>query len=745
MNKKIFYFYQTYFKNLISAIYNLFIFFPYFFSIKTLTKTLFYPWKNLTYTKEKPGFSFSQMIEKLSFNLISRTIGFFARISLILFWFFLQLSYTITIPLIFLIFILISPIFFIINLFSKSEEEKKNNLKEKFIKYHLLLPENKEKVNQWFEEYYLELQKLKCWYLKDNLFSIPPLARDWAYGYTYYLNQYCEELTTAEYLLSKPAVIDREKEIAQIEDVLIKSRYNNVLIVGEDGVGKHTIIDALAYRVYHGITQKPLMYHRILKLNMEKILSTFIEQKQREEFFDQLLYEASQAHNVIIFIDKIDRFLAGDDLNRVDLTIPIEKYAKTSLLQIIGITTPFFYQKIIFPNDKINQIFTKVDVEEITPEIAEKILLKLIFNFENKYQIAIPYETIRNAIIKSNFYLTYIPFPEKAIDLIDLACTKAKKNNERILKPSYIDQVIMEKTHIPTILTDEIKNKLLHLEENLKDKIFGQDEAISKIALAVKQSFILAGKRKKPIGTFLFLGPTGVGKTETAKVLSKIFFGSDKYLLRFDMSLYQTKQDIEKLIGSYNTKDPGLLTQTIRENPYGVLLLDEIEKASPDLLNIFLTILDEGYFTDGFGKKVDCKNLVIIATSNAGSDLMFKLEKITDNNSIINYLIEKKIFTPEFLNRFDALVVYKPLKTEDFLLIAKKLVENLKKEILNLYNVNLEISDNYLSKLIKENLDYRFGARNLQRILKEKIEKQVVDLILANKVDPERTIKINEN
>lgn len=745
MNKKIFDFYQTYFKNLISAIYNLFIFFPYFFSIKVLIKTLFYPWKNLTYTKEKPGFSFSQMIEKLSFNLISSTIGFFARISLILFWFFLQLSYTIAIPLIFLIFILISPIFFIINLFSKSEEEKKNSLKEKFIKYHLILPENKDRVEKWFDEYYQELQKLKCWYLKDNLFRIPPLARDWAYGYTYYLNQFSEELTTAEYLLPKPAIIDREKELTQIEDVLIKSRYNNVLIVGEDGVGKHTIIDALAYRIYHGITQKPLMYHRILKLNMEKILSTFTEQKQREEFFDQLLCEASQAHNVIIFIDKIDRFLASDNLNRVDLTIPIEKYAKTSLLQIIGITTPFFYQKIIFPNDKINQIFTKVDVEEITPEIAEKILLKLIFNFENKYQIAIPYETIRNAIIKSNFYLTYIPFPEKAIDLIDLACTKAKKNNEKILQPSYIDQVIMEKTHIPTILTDEIKNKLISLEENLKEKIFGQDEAISKIALAVKQSFILAGKRKKPIGTFLFLGPTGVGKTETAKVLSEIFFGSDKYLLRFDMSLYQTKQDIEKLIGSYTTKDPGLLTQAIRENPYGVLLIDEIEKASPDLLNIFLTILDEGYFTDGFGKKVDCKNLVIIATSNAGSDLMFKLEKITDDNSIINYLIEEKIFTPEFLNRFDALVVFKPLKTDDFLLIAKKLVENLKKEILNLYNVKLEISDNYLLKLIKENLDYRFGARNLQRILKEKIEKQVVELILANKVGPEKTIKIDEN
>ncbi|MGB9707581.1 MAG: AAA family ATPase, partial [Microgenomates group bacterium] len=732
MNKKISQFFPIYFKNLSTAIFNLYIFFPYFFSIKILAKTLFYPWKNLIYTKKAQFFSFSQILEAISFNLISRTIGFFARFSLILFWFFLQLTYTISLPFIFLFFILISPIFFLFNLFSESEEEKKKKQRENFIKFHLLSAENKEKVKAWFEDYYQEWQKLKRWYLKENLFQIPPLARDWAYGYTYNLNQFCEELTTAEYLSSKTAVVDREKEITQIEDILIKSRYNNVLIVGEDGVGKHTIVDALAYRVYHGITQKPLMYHRILKLNMEKILTTFNDQIKREEFFDQLLSEASQAKNIIIFIDKIDRYLAGDDYTRVDLSIPIEKYAKTSLLQIIGITTPFFYQKIIFPNDKINQIFTKVNVEEITPEIAEKILLKLIFNFENKYQLAIPYETIKNAIIKSNFYLTYIPFPEKAIDLIDLACAKAKKEGKKILHPLYVDLAIMEKTHIPTIMTEEIKNKLLHLEENLKQKIFGQEEAMIKIASAVKQAFILAGKRKKPIGSFLFLGPTGVGKTETAKILSQVFFGSEKYLLRFDMSLYQTKEDIEKLIGSYQTKDPGLLTQTIRENPYGVLLLDEIEKTHPDLLNIFLTILDEGYFTDSFGKRVDCKNLVIIATSNAGSDLMFKQEKVEDTNFLINYLIEKKIFTPEFLNRFDALVFYKPLKESDFLLIAKKAVALLKKEVFNLYNVEIEVSDEYLLKLIKEKLDFRFGARNLQRLLKEEIEKQVVDSVLNN-------------
>lgn len=735
MIKKIKFFYLNYFNNLLEILTNFFFFFPYFFSTKTLLKTLFFPWKNLVYAKKPVNFSFSYLFEKISFNLISISIGFFMRICLLIFWIFLQIIYTLCIPVFFVFAILISPIFFIIQLFRKSPDELKLIEKQKFIKKRLLYPDNFDKVEEWFKNYYQELLKSRKWYSKENLFSYPPLARDWAFGFTYYLNQYSEELTSAEYLSSRPAVIDREEEIKQIEEILSKSRYNNVLIVGEEGVGKHSIIDALAYRIYHGETTSFLMYHRLIKLNMEKIVSSFKDQKKREMFFEELLEEAAMAKNIIIFIDKIDRYLSNEDSTRVDLSLPIEKYAKTSKLQIIGISTPFLYQKFIFPLEKINQIFSKVEVSEISQDLAEKILLKIAFKLEKKYQLTIPYETVKETIMKSSFYITHIPFPEKAINLLDIACNKARLRKLTLVQPDLINEIIAEKTKIPTQITPQFKEKLLNLNHYLKKAIFGQDLAMDKLSLAISRSFILLGKRKKPIASFLFLGPTGVGKTETAKVLSKIFFNSEKCLQRFDMALYQTTEDIEKLIGSQKTKDPGLLTKSIRENPYSVLLLDEIEKANANLINIFLTILDEGYFTDAFGNKVDCRNLVIIATSNAGSNIIFYDEsKKIDDNYLINFLIEKKFFTPEFLNRFDAVLFYRPLTKDSFLAIAKKIIETIKKDLYQLYKINFEVNDDYLLNLINEKLDPRFGARNLERVIKENIEDKITQYILEEKI-----------
>jgi len=704
------------------AIVNMFIFLPYFFSVSTLLKTLFHPWKNLIVKKTFVGFSISDWTNRFAFNLISRSMGLIMRLSIIFFYFIFQTLLMVFLPFIALSFFLFTPIFYFISLTQKTPQEEKDIFKKKFIETHLLNSENLPQVENWSENYYKEhISKTKWWKL-SNLFSYPPLARDWAVGFSPILDQYATDLATPTYLHHIKNIVDRNNEIKEIEQTLTKSAENNVIIVGEEGVGKHTIIDAFAKKIYLGKINSQLMYKRILMLNMEKILNEFVDQKQRESFFDDLLNEASQAKNIIIFIDNFDKFISNEG-GGVDMTIPFEKYAKTNLIQIIGITTPFYYQQLIFNNEKISRIFERVDVYEVPKDRAENILLDSVFSFENIYDLHIPYESVKEIIEKSEFYLTNIPFPEKAVDLLDTTCSYAKENNIHTITPEIINIVLTKKTHIPTVITKQMKEKLLNLETLLYSKIIQQDEAVNKLSSALRRSFLLIGKRKKPLASFLFLGPTGVGKTETAKAISQVFFTEQsnsnefqqistnfRYLLRFDMSEYQSKYDIPKLIGDMNS--PGLLTKTIREQSYGVLLLDEIEKADKDMLNIFLTIIDEGYFTDGMGKKVDCKNLIIIATSNAK---------------------DENVFSPEFLNRFDGIIRFESLNQESIGILTKKIIERISIDIFKLYKVKIFVSEKTINLVSKKGFDPKYGARNLERTIRDEIEDKVAKIILSDK------------
>jgi len=727
-------------KKFAQASTNIIIFLPYFFSINALFKTLFHPWKNLVSTKTTPGFTFSEWGSRLLFNFISSTIGFIMRTSIISFYFILQIVLIPLLPILFLTYLFFIPFLYLEYLFDKTDEEKKLLKKQVFIKNHLLKNENLKSVENWFEEYYKQcLLKTNWWHL-NNLLSIPPLARDWAVGFTPILDQYATDMASSTYLHHIKNIVGRVDEIKEITQILSKNGEANVIIVGDEGVGKHTIIDALAKNIYIGKTSSHLIYKRILKINMEKILSQYTDQKQREDFFEDLLKEATNAKNIILFIDDLEKYISSEK-DKIDLSISIEKYAKTNTLQIIGVTTPFFYEKYILPNGKMNRLFNKVDVFEVKKSEALKIILQTSFAFENYHNILIPYETLVETVEKSEFYLTYIPFPEKAVDLLDNTCVYVKTNKHNVVLPEDINKVLTDKTHVPTTISNELKEKLINFESLLLSEIIQQDEAIKQLASSIRRSFLLIGKRKKPLASFLFLGPTGVGKTQTAKAVAKIFFSNpsenptnNTNLIRFDMSNFQLKSDIPKLIGDISINQPGLMSSLIREHPYGVLLLDELEKANKDLLNIFLTMIDEGYFTDGFGKRIDCKNLVIIGTSNAASDKIFaNTNEKTGDNWIIDYLVEEKHFSPEFLNRFDGIIIYKPLSSKSLLHIAKKMINQISKDIYSLHKIKIEIDDESISKIINQDYDPRFGARNLDRILRNEIEDKIAFLILDGK------------
>lgn len=757
-------------KNFFTALINIFIFLPYFFSVKTLLTTLFAPWKRIVSVKTTRGFSFGDWFNRWSFDMISRGMGLVMRSSLLIFYALLQILLIVFLPIILIVYVLMLPLLFVINMSSKSDEQKKADQKAAFIARHLLMQENYPGVEEWFERVHVMSARQGAWWTLENLCATPPLARDWSVGYTPTLDEFTTDLTNVSFQNTLDEhMVGRVNESKLIEQALSKSEEANVILVGEEGVGKHTIIHALSQRVFKGKVNNILAYKRILDVNMEKVLTQFTDQKKREVFFEGLLTEAVQAKNIILLIDNLDRYVSIDK-NRIDLTTSLEKYGKTARIQILGITTPFAYQKFIFPNEKINRIFTKIDVEEIKPIEALQILMDSVPHYEKHYQVVVPYESLVETVEKSDFFITTMPFPEKAMQLLDSACVYTRETLKRqVVTPEIIDFVLSQKTHTPVTLTDGMKDRLLKLEELLTSRVIHQTEAMKELSSALRRSFILLGKRKKPLASFLFLGPTGVGKTETAKAITQIFFGDDRYLLRFDMSLFQSKTDISKLIGSQESETTGLLSNAVREQPYGVLLLDEIEKADKDLLNIFLTILDEGYYTDGYGKRVDCKNLIIIATSNAGADHLFKLlsdgQKVKESlasltlasgssststshatalpnsmmranagslttNSLISYLIEKHIFAPEFLNRFDGVVAYHPLQNDSAMLIARRMLQTVLSQVYSLYKVKVEVSDATLTKITQEGYDPAFGARNMDRVLREQIEDKVAKMIL---------------
>lgn len=731
--------------NFFEGLYNIFIFLPFFFSVPTLILTLFSPWKNIVNREKTIGFSFSTWASNILFDLISRFIGAMMRSALVFTFVIIELLYVLSLPIIIVMFFILLPLLVFMDSFKPSPEQHYEQLKTDFLNKHVLEKEHTKAATDWFDRIYKDRVLKRPWWKAESLFETTPMARDWTMGFTPYLDQYADNISSIDYLANVKDVIGRETELKQLEALLSKSEEANAILVGEEGIGKDSIINALARRIYDGKTNSLLNFKRIMNVNMERISAEHADQKQRESFFEELLKEAAQARSVILVIENIDRYLSPAE-GRVDLSVPLEKYAKRSTLQVIGTTTPFLYEKFVFTHERISQLFARIDVNELSASDTMLILETLIPDFEYRYKLVIPYETVAVILDKSDFYISNAPFPEKAIQLLDTACAEAVQNRQAVLTPDMINLLITEKTHAPTSINESTKTMLLGIEERLKKQVIAQDTAVHELGAALRSAFVLLGKRKKPLASFLFLGPTGTGKTETAKALAGLFFQNEKQMLRFDMSAYQTKNDIINLIGSSETGAPGLMTTAIRDNPYGVLLLDELEKAHKDLLNIFLTVLDEGYFTDGQGRRVDCKNLMVIATSNAGAQFIFdalaQTKKIPTSDDLMNYLIEKSIYTPEFLNRFDGVIVYQPLTEAALLEIARKVVAGIARNYLSSQKVTVTVSDDLLKQLISKSYHPEYGARNMQRVIHQEVEDKMAKQILSGEAKPGSTITL---
>ena len=604
-----------------------------------------------------------------------------------------------------------------------------------------------ENISWWVERLLFQIEERKKFWEWKNLIRKGSLAKEWTAGYTITLDQFAIGWT--DFIKRGFAeVIGHKTAIEQVERILARSEINNVLLIGEPGSGRGSIIQVLAQKCIFGESLPNLNYKRVVELNIPSLLARIEDPERVEATLDQIFREVVSAENIILVINEFHNFIG--QLVRpgiIDISGVLSSYLKSPQFQIVAIATYAGLHKYIEQNPSILSLFEKVEVSEISQEETIIFLENLALVLEQKYKRFVSYPAIREIISLADKYLPAIPFPKKATDLLDEVMVYVTRNTKDIwVLPKHVSKIISEKTQIPVgEIEAKEKEVLLNLEKCIHQRIINQEEAVREVSAALRRARAEVTVRKGPMGCFLFLGPTGVGKTETSKAVAEICFGSETRMIRLDMSEFQDVGDIPRLIGSPGQE--GLLTTQVRENPFSLILLDEIEKSHPNILNLFLQVLDEGHLTDGLGRKVDFKNTIIIATSNAGADIIWqdiKLDKKLDiiKDDLFGFLFQKGIFRPEFINRFDAVVVFRPLTKENLLDIAELLFQKLKK---NLKEKEIEfIITQPLKKSIVE-LSYNpvFGAREMRRVIQDKVENVLASTLLSGQIKPGDKVEID--
>ena len=590
----------------------------------------------------------------------------------------------------------------------------------------------------WLESLEEKIKEQKRWWEYRNLMKRGSMAKEWAAGFTVTLDNFSRNWSEVFQKQGFPEVIGHEKEITQAERILSKSENNNVLIVGETGTGRKSILQAITIKGFLGQSLPEINYKRVKELDLPALLARFEDKEVIETILDKIFREVAISGNVILAIDEFHNFVGvGEKLGTIDVSSVLSPYLKLPQFQLVAITNFEGLHRNIEKNPSLLSLFGKVEVSEIS-ERENLLLLEIISeNFEIKHKRFVSYPALRDIINYTERYLPNLPFPEKAIDLLNDVMAYILSTGDKVLLPSHVATVISEKIQIP-VGEIEIQEKevLLNLEKLIHQRIINQDEAVKEACSALRRARAEVTIKKGPIGCFLFLGPTGVGKTETAKALTEIYFGSENKMIRLDMSEFQNVSDVSRLIGS--ASEEGFFTNQVRQNPFSLILLDEIEKAHPNILNLFLQVLDEGHLTDAFGRKVDFKNSIIIATSNAGYKIILKALKEKHQWSeikeeLLEHLFAEGIFKPEFINRFDAVVVFSPLSPDNLLEISQLMLQKLQKNLKE-KGINFIITQALKEKIVELGYNPIFGAREMRRVIQDKVENVLATALLSGKL-----------
>jgi ATP-dependent Clp protease ATP-binding subunit ClpC len=623
----------------------------------------------------------------------------------------------------------------------------KSEFFEKILVEANLKIEDFENITLWYNSLEERIKERKRFWDSENLAAHGSLAKDWSTGYTIILDQYSIDWRRAVRKWLFKAIVGHERQLEQVQMALSRPEINNVLLIGDPGTGRESIIEGLARKAYLGKSNPELNYCRVVELDMTLLLSRITDPEQVESILDRIFQEVITAGNIILVIKEFHNYVGLDvaQPGMVDISGIIGKYLRFPEFKFIGITDYTGLHTRIEKNPSLAGMFEKVEVSEISEAETIIILQNLVLELEQKYKVFITYPAIREIVNLSARYIPNVPFPKKAIDLLqDVVVYVARSVKQKIVLPEHVNKIVSTKTEIP-VGKVEFKEKeiLLNLEKLIHKRIVNQEEAVKEVAIAMKRARADIASKKRPIGNFLFLGPTGVGKTETAKALAEVYFGGEKRMIRLDMSEFQAVSDISRLIGGVGQE--GILTTPVRENPFSLVLLDEIEKAHRDILNLFLQVFDEGNLTDGQGRKTIFTNTIIICTSNAGAEIIFesvKKNEELDKDKILEGLFNKGIFRPEFINRFDAVVVYKPLTKENLLDIARISLDSLAKNLKE-KNINFIITDDLKEKIVKLSYKPAFGAREMRRVIQDNVENAIAQALLSDTIQKGDSFEIS--
>jgi len=609
-------------------------------------------------------------------------------------------------------------------------------------------PNDVKLVASWYSSLRQKIKERKRWWDKKNLRRQGTLGRQWSSGFSPLLDQFSRDLSQEVQQRGFPEIIGHKKEIEALERILARDQNNNALLVGQPGSGRETIVRELAKRSALGETLPQLNYKRILQLDIPSLLAHLEGLGAREAALDQIFQEVVRSGNIILVIDEFHNFTAptGQRAGTLNITGILSKYLASPRFPIVAMASFAGLHRDIEQNPSLLSHLEKVEIDVISQDEALQVLWSVTPFFERKYKAFISYPALKSIIAFSEKYIQAVPLPQKALDVLDEAMVALSQAKEKILLVRHIASIISEKTNIPVgEVESEEKEILLHLEDLIHKRIINQDEAVQEISSALRRARTKISSRKGPMGSFLFLGPTGVGKTETAKALASIYFGSEQRMIRLDMSEFQSTQDIERLLGSPGQE--GLLTTVVRESPFSLILLDELEKAHKNVLNLFLQVLDEGHVTDGLGRRVDFTHSIIIATSNAGYQIILqalreKKEFASIKQEIFDHLFAQGIFRPEFLNRFDGVVLFQPLTKENLLDIAglmlAKLQSNLKEK-----GIELSISEALKIKIADLGYNPQFGARDMRRVIQDKVENALARALLEDTMKRGDSVEID--